>query len=114
MWTKRRRNREKQRSRNLYVNIMWENRAQAFYCLSGSLVTLYALSIFLSEMSRGGAGGSLVLHHGFQPPSLDGENCAFGRVVRGMDIVEKIGSVETNEEDEPSIPIKIVSSGILP
>ena len=47
-------------------------------------------------------------------PSLDGENCAFGRVVRGMDIVEKIGSVETNEEDEPSIPIKIVSSGILP
>ena len=44
MWTKRRRNREKQRSRNLYVNIMWENRAQAFYCLSGSLVTLYALS----------------------------------------------------------------------
>ena len=45
MWTKRRRNREKQRSRNLYVNIMWENRAQAFYCLSGSLVTLYALSI---------------------------------------------------------------------
>ena len=51
MWTKRRRNREKQRSRNLYVNIMWENRAQAFYCLSGSLVTLYALSAVKIEMS---------------------------------------------------------------
>ena len=51
MWTKRRRNREKQRSRNLYVNIMWENRAQAFYCLSGSLVTLYALREIGIEMS---------------------------------------------------------------
>ncbi len=34
-------------------------------------------------------------------PSLDGQYAAFGRVVSGMDVVDKIASVMTNSKDKP-------------
>lgn len=34
-------------------------------------------------------------------PHLDGEYTVFGEVVEGMDIVDKIQNVETNQRDKP-------------
>ena len=38
---------------------------------------------------------------------LDGEYAAFGKVIEGMDIVEKINSVETDASDAPEEPVII-------
>lgn len=39
--------------------------------------------------------------------SLDGQYAAFGRVIAGMDVVDKIGSVVTDKNDKPIKDIKI-------
>ncbi len=39
--------------------------------------------------------------------SLDGQYAAFGRVIAGMDVVDKIGSVVTDANDKPLKDIKI-------
>ncbi|KAM7537801.1 hypothetical protein Aperf_G00000068471 [Anoplocephala perfoliata] len=43
-------------------------------------------------------------------PWLDGRNVVFGKVLNGMDVVEKIGSVKTGSGDRPLEEVKIASS----
>jgi cyclophilin family peptidyl-prolyl cis-trans isomerase len=40
-------------------------------------------------------------------PHLDGRHAVFGQVVEGMDVLEEIGSVQTNAQDRPKTPIKV-------
>ena len=46
-------------------------------------------------------------------PHLDGQYTVFGEVVEGMDIVEKIQMVTTDEHDRPLVDVRILSMSLL-
>ena len=51
-------------------------------------------------MQPNSAGSQFFIMHA-KAPHLDGEYAAFGRVIEGLDVVDKIASVKVNRMDKP-------------
>ena len=64
------------------------------------------------SMARAGhpdsAGSQFFIMH-MDAPHLDGQYAAFGKVVEGMDVVDRIAAVRTNPWDMPLDPVVIKS-----
>jgi peptidylprolyl isomerase len=46
-----------------------------------------------------------------ETPWLDGKHVVFGRVIKGMDIVKEVEAINTNDQDVPSTPVRILNCG---
>ena len=57
-------------------------------------------------MNPNSAGSQFFIMHQ-DAPHLDGQYAAFGKVVAGMDVVDKIASVPTDWNDKPKTPVKM-------
>ena len=57
-------------------------------------------------MNPNSAGSQFFIMHK-DAPHLDGQYAAFGKVVAGMDVVDKIASVPTDWNDKPKTPVKM-------
>ena len=66
------------------------------------------LSMARSGMPNSAGSQFFIMHANY--PSLDGQYAAFGQVVEGMDVVDKIASVPTGRNDRPNNPPKITKA----
>jgi len=57
-------------------------------------------------MAPNSAGSQFFIMHK-DAPHLDGQYAAFGKVVAGMDVVDKIAAVRTDWNDKPTTPVKM-------
>ena len=60
------------------------------------------LSMARSMMPNSAGSQFFIMHKA--APHLDGEYAAFGKIIEGMDVVNKIAAEQTNPNDKPIIP----------
>ncbi|KAA3620132.1 MAG: hypothetical protein DWQ05_05225 [Calditrichaeota bacterium] len=70
------------------------------------------LSMARVSDTRMGAGSQFFIMHGTKS-HLDGQYTAFGKVLKGMEVVDAIAQVETNERNRPLKPVVIKTIEII-
>ena len=69
------------------------------------------LSMARTQVKDSASSQFFIMHQ--DSPHLDGQYAAFGKVTEGMDVVDKIASVQTDSGDRPTTPqiIKTITMG---
>jgi peptidyl-prolyl cis-trans isomerase B (cyclophilin B) len=70
------------------------------------------ISMARSMMPDSASSQFFIMHE--DAPHLDGQYAAFGKVVEGMDAVDRIASVQTDMRDKPRVPQVIRRAYIIP
>ena len=65
------------------------------------------LSMARTMMPNSAGSQFFIMHQA--APHLDGAYAAFGKIIQGMNVVDKIATVPTNRMDSPKLPQKIQS-----
>ena len=65
------------------------------------------LSMARTMMPNSAGSQFFIMHQA--APHLDGAYAAFGKIIQGMNVVDKIATVPTNRMDAPKLPQKIQS-----
>ena len=65
------------------------------------------LSFARSQMPNSAGSQFFIMHQDY--PSLDGQYAAFGRLVEGLEVVDKIAESECNHSDKPVVEAKMKS-----
>lgn len=68
------------------------------------------LSMARSQMPNSAGSQFFIMHK--DSPHLDGQYAAFGKVTDGLDIIDKIASVETDFRDKPTVEQKITAISV--
>ena len=69
------------------------------------------ISMARSMMPDSASSQFFIMHK--DAPHLDGGYAAFGKVVAGMDVVDKIASVRTDWNDKPTTPVKMATVELI-
>ena len=70
-------------------------------------------TIAMANTGRPNTGGSQFFINTVNNTYLDNAHPVFGEVVSGMDVVDKIGRVDTDRNDKPLDDVKIIKAEIL-
>ena len=96
-----------ERIKTLTLQDVYENIG---YQYEDSLPSYRPLRGFVAMANSGpNTNGSQFFINLIDTPWLTGKHTVFGKVIDGMDVVDKIGKVETDEQNKPVDPVKIVS-----
>ena len=69
---------------------------------------------YLSMANAGpGTNGSQFFILFTETPWLNGRHVVFGKVVEGLEVIDKLESVKTGASDRPTVDVKVVKSGVL-
>ncbi len=72
---------------------------------NGLLHTRGVLSMARSSLPDSAGSQFFIMHE--DAPYLDGQYAAFGKVIEGIDVVDKVASVKTDYNDRPLEPVVI-------
>ena len=64
------------------------------------------------SMNPNSAGSQFFIMHQ-DAPHLDGQYAAFGKVVEGLDVVDRVASVQTGTNDKPLKPVMITTIEVI-
>ncbi len=70
-------------------------------------------TIAMAKSSAPNSAGSQFFINLVDNDFLDGKYSVFGKVISGMDVVDKIGQVKTDANDKPLTPVKIIKAEML-